>query len=62
MKQIYKAKCHRGSAGRRQEPLAADPRDPDIVYAHRIAPRSSRSGTSRVRPGSHNPAVPIPGR
>ena len=46
----------------RHEPLAAGPRDPDIVYAHRIARRSSRPGTGRVRPGSHHPAAPVPGR
>ena len=62
MKQIHKAKRHRGSASGRHEPLAADPRDPDIVYAHRIARRSSRPGTGRVRPGSHDPAAPVPGR
>jgi hypothetical protein len=36
-KQIQKSKGHGGSAGRRQEPLAVDPRDPDIVHARRIA-------------------------
>ena len=49
MKQIQKAKRHRGSASRRQEPLAADPRDPDIVHAHRIARRSSRPESGHVR-------------
>ena len=62
MKQIRKAKRHRGSAGGRQEPLAADPRDLDIVHAHRIARRSSRPGASRVRSGSRNLAAPGPGR
>ena len=62
MKQVQKAKRHRGSAGGRQEPLAADPRGPDIVHAHRIARRCSRPGASRVRSGSHSPAAPIPGR
>ena len=62
MKQIHRARCHRGSAGGRQEPLAADPRDPDIVRAHRIARRSSRPGTSRARSGRHGPAAPISGR
>ena len=62
MKQIKRAKRHRGSAGGRQEPLAVDPRDPDIVHAHRIARRSSRRGASGVRSGSHNPAAPVPGR
>ena len=62
MKQIQKAKRHRGSASGRQEPLAVDPRDPDIVHAHRIARRSSRRGAGRVRSGSHDPAAPVPGR
>jgi hypothetical protein len=59
MKQIQRAKRHRGSASGRQEPLAVDPRDPDIVHAHRIARRSSRPG---ARSGSHDPAAPVPGR
>ncbi len=62
MKQIQKTKRHRGSAGGRQEPLAVDPRDPDIVHAHQIGPRSSRPGASRARSGSHHPAAPVPGR
>jgi hypothetical protein len=51
MKQIRKAKRHRGSAGGWQEPLAVDPRDPDIVHAHRIARRSGRPPrrTGRVK-------------
>jgi hypothetical protein len=61
MKQIHRAKRHRGSASGRQEPLAADPRDPDIVHAHRIT-RRSRPGAGRPRSGSHNPAAPVPGR
>ncbi len=55
MKQIQKAKRRRGSASGRHEPPAADPRDPDIVHAHRIARRSSRPRASRVRSGSHRP-------
>ncbi len=62
MKQIHRAKRHRGSASGRHEPLAADPRDPDIVHAHRITRRSSRPGAGRQRSGSHNPAAPVPGR
>ena len=61
MKQIQKAKRHRGSASERQEPLPADPRDPDIVHAHRIT-RRSRPGADRQRSGSHDPAAPDPGR
>ena len=62
MKQVRKTKRHRGSAGGRQEPLAVDPRDPDIVHAHLIARRSSRPAAGRVRSGSHNRAAPIPVR
>ena len=61
MKQIHKAKRQRRPASG-QEPLAVDPRDPDIVHAHRIARRSGRPGVGRVRPGSHDPAAPVPGR
>jgi len=62
MKQIQKAKRPRRSAGGRQEPLALDPRDPDIVRAHRIAQRSSRDRAGRTRSGSYNPVAPTPGR
>jgi len=62
MKQIQRAKRHRRSADERQQPLALDPRDPDIVDAHRIARRSSRPGAGRVRHGSHNPTAPVSGR
>ena len=62
MKQIHKAKHRRRSADGRQEPLAIDPRDPDIVHAHRIAHRGSRTGASRVRSGSRHPTAPVHGR
>ncbi len=58
MKQIQKAKRHRRSDGGREQPLAIDPRDPDIVHAHRIGRRSG-PGAGRVRSGSHNPAAPV---
>ena len=61
MKQIQKAKRHRGSASGRQEPLAADPRDPDIVHAHRIARHSSRPGAGPARSGSPAPPRRSPG-
>ena len=61
MKQIQKPKRHRGSGGGRQEPLAVDPRDPDIVHAHRIARRDSPPGAGRARSGS-TAGQPIPGR
>ena len=62
MRQIQRAKRRRGSAGGRQEPLAVDPRDPDIVHAHRIARRSSGPGAGLVRSGGHSLAAPDPGR
>ena len=62
MNQIQRAKHHRRSADGRQEPLAIDPRDPDILHAHRIARRSSRPGAGRVRSGSQDPAAPVSGR
>jgi hypothetical protein len=61
MKQIQRAKRDRRSAGGRHERLALDPRDPDIVHAHRIARRSG-PGAGRVRSGSRNLPAPVPGR
>ena len=58
MKQIKKPKRHRGPAGGRQEPLAVDPRDPDIVDAHRIARRDSPPGAGRARSARRNRAAP----
>jgi hypothetical protein len=62
MKQLQRAKRRRGSAGGRPDPLAVDPRDPDIVHAHQIARRRRRAAPGRVRPGSHDPAAPVRGR
>jgi hypothetical protein len=62
MKQTQKTKRRRGPAGGRQEPLPVDPRDPDIVHAHRIALRGSRPGTGRAGSGGGTPAAPIRGR
>ena len=61
MKQMQKTGRRRGSAGGRQEPLPVDPRDPDIVHAHRIALRGSRPGTGRAGSGS-TPSAPVRGR
>ena len=61
MKQIHRAKRHRGPASGRQEPLAADPRDPDIVHSppdHPPPPSWCRPGAV----GSHHPGAPVPGR
>jgi hypothetical protein len=62
MKQIQRVKRHRRSVDGRQEPLAIDPRDPDIVHAHRIARRSSHHSAGGERAGSHNRTAPVPGR
>jgi hypothetical protein len=62
MKLIQKARRHRGSAVGRQEPPAVDPRDQDIILAHRIACPGSRSGAGRAGFGSHSPTAPIHGR
>jgi len=62
MKQIQKAKRPRRSASGRQDPLAVDPRDPDIVRAHRIARRSSGTRAGHMRSGSYHPVAPTPGR
>jgi hypothetical protein len=62
MEQIQRAKRHRGSPSGQQEPVAVDPRDPDIVHAHRIACRKGRPGAGRVRSSRRNPAAPVPGR
>lgn len=62
MKQTQKTKRHRGSAGGRQEPLPAGPRDPDIMHAHRIALRSSRPGTGRAGSSRSTPSALIRGR
>ena len=61
MKQTQQTKRRRGSGGGRQEPLPVDPRDPDIVRAHRIALRSTRPGTGRVGSG-RGTSAPIRGR
>jgi len=62
MKQTQKARRPRGSAGGRQEPLPVDPRDADIVHAHRIARRSNRPRASRVRSRQPQPHRVGPGR
>ena len=62
MKQTQQTKRHRGAGGGRQEPLPVDPRDPDIVHAHRIALRGSRPGTGRAGSGRSTPSTPIRGR
>ena len=62
MKQMQKAKRHRGSASGRQEPLTADARDRDIVRAHRIVRRRSRPGADRARSDGRAPTAPAPGR
>jgi hypothetical protein len=48
MKQIQKAKRHRGSADGRPEPRSIELRDPDVVRAHWIARRRGRPRAGRV--------------
>jgi hypothetical protein len=60
MRQIRIAKRRCGPAGRRQAPLPPDPRDPDIVHAHRAARRSSRSDAGRPQPAGRASTEPIP--
>jgi hypothetical protein len=62
MIQLQRAKRHRGSVGGRRKPLAAGPRDPAVVHAHRIARRNGSPGSGRVRSGSHDLAAPVRGR
>ena len=52
MRQIRKGKRRLGSARERQAPLPAEARDPDIVHAHQVALRASRS---RPRRAQRNP-------
>jgi hypothetical protein len=62
MKQIYKGKRHPRTSSGPQEPLPADPRDPDIVHAHQAARRARRPGSGRARPGGRAPVTPVSGR
>ena len=62
MKQMQKTRRLRGPAGGRPEPLPVDPRDPDIVRAHRIAVRTSRPGTGRAGSGPGDASAPVRGR
>ncbi len=55
MRQIRRARRRPGPASEQQSPLPDDPRDPDIVHAHRVARRTSRSRARRAQP------TPIPG-
>jgi hypothetical protein len=57
MKQIQKAKRHRGSVGGWRELPAADPRDLDIVHVH----RSVRHAAVLV-PAAYGPAATTPPR
>ena len=57
MKQIQRAKRHRGPASGRQEPLAADPRDPDIV-----PPTGSPAAAVPVPAGGGPAATTLPRR
>jgi hypothetical protein len=61
MRQIRKDKRRPRSASAQQAPLPADPRDPDIVHAHQVARRTSRSRARRAQPDRRTQPTPIPG-
>jgi hypothetical protein len=61
MRQVRHARRHLGPASEQQSPLPADPRDPDIVHAHQVARRTSRSRARLAQPGRHAQSTPIPG-
>jgi hypothetical protein len=61
MRQIRRARRRLGPASEQQSPLPADPRDPDIVYAHQVARRTSRSRARRAQPDRCAQPTPIPG-
>lgn len=58
MRQIRIGKRRPGSASWRQEPLSADPLDPDIVHAHQIV-RSTSCSRGR-QPDGRAPTKPTP--
>lgn len=61
MRQIRHTRRRPGPASEQQSPLPADPRDPDIVHAHQVARRTSRSRARRAQPDRRSQPTPIPG-
>jgi hypothetical protein len=60
MRQIRIAKRPKPTRGR-QLSLPADPRDPDIVHAHRAARRTGDTRAGRNQPGGRARTKPGPG-
>ena len=61
MRQIRHTRRRPGPASEQQSPLPADSRDPDIVHAHQVARRTSRSRARRAQPDRRTQPTPIPG-
>jgi len=61
MRQIRIAKHRPKPTHGRQPPLPLDPRDPDIVHAHRAARRSGDTRACRNQPGGRAHTKPGPG-
>jgi hypothetical protein len=61
MRQIRHTRRRPGPASEQQSPLPADPRDPDIVHAHQVARRTSRSRARRAQPDRRAQPTLIPG-
>ena len=61
MRQIRIAKRYPKLTRGRQPPLPVDPRDPDIVHAHRAARRTGATHAGRNQPGERARATAGPG-
>lgn len=61
MRQIHRTRQRLGPAGEQQSPLPADPRDPEIVHAHQVARRTSRSRARRAQRDRRAQPTPTPG-
>ena len=61
MRQIRRARRRPGPASEQQSPLPADSRDPDIVHAHQVARRTSRSRARHAQPDRRAQPTLIPG-
>jgi len=61
MRQIRIAKRRLTPSSGRQAPLPLDPRDPDIVHAHRAARRIRDTRAGRNQPGARARTKPDPG-
>ena len=61
MRQTRHTRRRPAPASEQQSPLPADPRDPDIVHAHQVARRTSRSRARSTQPDRRTQPTPIPG-